>query len=433
MRTSLNLFVLFAAVSITLPCYAGTSTSKSQPDDVRQLRKVVEQQGRQMKEQQVQIEELRSRVGAKDKALEIRGGQGESRQKQRQSTAADPKTKKKTASNDAGQSQEQLPSQPVGRPPEKQPISKQYKEIEAIFRQQGVLTPRGTLVLEPSMQYAYSTSTRVVLNGFTIIPALTVGLIDVRSVNRSTYIPALSARYGLTERLELQVYAPYVFRDDSSVESSLNTTSNDQVFNASGDNIGDVQFGLRYQFNMPLSGGPIFIGGLLAKSNTGKDPFHVPTDSLGNETELPTGTGFWGIQPSVSIIYPSDPVVFFGSVNYLYNFSEKYPIKDSNGNNVQVEIEPGGTFGFNFGMGFSMNEKTSFSVGYEHYIVASTDIHSSAVTTSASSKQNTTLGSLVFGAAYRLNDRVTINFSLEGGLTEAAPDVQLTLRVPFSI
>jgi hypothetical protein len=80
-------------------------------------------------------------------------------------------------------------------------------------------------------------------------------------------------------------------------------------------------------------------------------------------------------------------------------------------------------------MGFSMNEKTSFSFGYEHYIIGRTRLNGQV----PPSAQSTTVGSLLFGASYKLSDKVNINLSLSGGLTEAAPDIQLTLRVPFSI
>ena len=432
MRTGLHLFVLLAASSIALPSYAGVSSGQPKQDDVKQLRKTVEQQGEQLRDQQLQIEELQRKLGADDKSLDIRGGQGEPGQYQ--PPPAEKKGKgKKAPGKQPEQAQEQLPAQPVGRPPEKPPLSKQYKEIEAIFRQQGVLTPRHTLVVEPSFQYAFSSSNQVILSGFTIIPALTVGLINTQKVERNTYIPALSLRYGLTERLELNAYAPFVYREDSTVFTpqnvSTNGTTSQEAFNSRGDNIGDVQFGLRYQFNMPASGGPIFIGGLLAKSNTGKDPFHISTDPVtGIQERLPTGTGFWALQPSLSVIYPSDPAVFFGSVNYLYNFSETYPV-----GGVETKVDPGDTFGFNFGIGFSLNEKSSLSIGWEQYIIFPTDINNSSVLIAPTARQNTTLGSLVFGAAYRLSDMVTINFSLEAGITQDAPDVVLTLRVPFSI
>lgn len=421
MRKESQLLVLLVAVGLMPLCCAETTSAQEEPMSLNRLNELVEHQGRQLEEQQRQIEVLKKRLGM-DNPLDVRKGQldaGKSGQNPPPASADSEirgDSKKQTV-----QSKNDVPTQPVGRPPEKPPVSQQYKEIEAIFAQQGVLTPKGTLVFEPSMQYSFSSSNRVVLNGYTIIPSITVGLIDVRNVSRNTYIPAITARYGLTNRLELQVYAPYVFRDDSSAATALQVDeSQERVFNADGNNLGDVQFGLRYQFNMPVGGGPIFIGGLQAKSDTGKDPFHVPSDSNGNALELPTGTGFWGIQPSLSVIFPSDPVVFFGSVNYMYNFERSY---------LGADWKPGDTYGFNLGMGFSMNENTSFSIGYGHTIVDRTERNGVVL----SNSQSTTLGSLLFGASYKFSSKANLNFSLEAGLTEAAPDVQLTLRVPFSI
>ncbi len=114
-------------------------------------------------------------------------------------------------------------------------------------------------MLEPSFQYAFSSSNQVILSGFTIIPALTVGLVNTQRVERNTYIPAISARYGLTDRLEMNLYVPYVFRDDSTVFTPLNVPEGtQQVFNARGNNLGDIQFGLRYQFNSGSNGWPDF-------------------------------------------------------------------------------------------------------------------------------------------------------------------------------
>jgi hypothetical protein len=435
-RIAVYLSAFLAAAGLAALCHAETSPAQGQKSDLSQPKQVAERLDKKQNEQQRHIEELQNRADADDRSLDIRGGQAETAQPQDQPPSVKPDQKEKEAvRKKSGQTKDEAQTQPVGRPPEKPPARQQYKEIEAIFREQGVLTPRGTLIVEPSFQYAFSSSTRVVLNGYTIIPTITVGLIDVRSVNRNTYIPALTARYGLTGRLEVNTYVPYVFRSDSASAAAVQGQTNERVFNASGNNIGDIQFGMRYQFNMPMGGGPIFIGGLLAKSNTGKDPFNVPIDpSTGLETQLATGTGFWAIQPSVSIIFPSDPVVFFGSVNYLYNFgsNKRVTTVDISTNTTTVttmKIVPGDTIGFNFGMGFAMNERTSFSFGYEHYIIGKTKVNGSIPATA----QITTLGSLLFGASYKLSDRVNLNFSLEAGITESAPDVQLTLRVPFSI
>ena len=57
--------------------------------------------------------------------------------------------------------------------------------VAPLFDQQGILTPKGKFVLEPSLQYGYSSSNRVALVGYTIIPALLIGLVDVREVKRN--------------------------------------------------------------------------------------------------------------------------------------------------------------------------------------------------------------------------------------------------------
>jgi hypothetical protein len=128
------------------------------------------------------------------------------------------------------------------------------------------------------------------------------------------------------------------------------------------------------------------------------------------------------LQPSVSVIFPSDPVVFFVRVNYLYNFSSNKPITTVSNNNTLItetaKVEPGDTFGFNFGMGFSMNERTSFSVGYEQYIIERPK--STAIRLKVHRQR---FWEACCSVPLKLTERFGINFSLEAGLTEAAPDV----------
>ena len=102
------------------------------------------------------------------------------------------------------------PNVPPGNSPVGQsPVSEgRPPEIAPIFEQPGVLTQPGQYVLEPSLQYGYSSNNRVALVGYTVIPALLIGLIDVREVKRNTVTGALAARFGVTKRLELEVRAP---------------------------------------------------------------------------------------------------------------------------------------------------------------------------------------------------------------------------------
>ncbi|WP_395407706.1 hypothetical protein ACHMW6_14045 [Pseudoduganella sp. UC29_106] len=90
-----------------------------------------------------------------------------------------------------------------------------------MFEAPGVLTPRGHYVLEPSYQFGYSSSNRVALVGYTIIPALLIGLVDVRELKRNTNTVTLAGRYGLTNRTEVELRLPYTYRSDSTVSREL--------------------------------------------------------------------------------------------------------------------------------------------------------------------------------------------------------------------
>ena len=321
---------------------------------------------------------------------------------------------------------------PVGQAPEK-PEESRPPEIAQLFEQPGVLTARGQFVMEPSVQYSYSSTNRVALVGYTIIPAIVIGLIDVQSVNRQTWTGAATARYGLTNRLEVEAKLPYVYRNYDSVTRPLGEgASMDSVFNATGKGIGDIEFGARYQLNEPRADGPYYVAGLRFKTRTGKDPFEVSYrqgSTLGSATlqeELPTGSGFYGIQPSLSVIYPSDPAVFFGGINYLWNIDRDVN-RDILGQHVG-KVEPGDAIGLNFGMGLALNERAAFSLGYEHTYIGRTKVDGAAPPSATA----TQLASLLLGYSYRINNKTSVSLSLGTGLTRDTPDVQLTLRAPIS-
>ena len=338
----------------------------------------------------------------------------------------------------AQSAQPQNATQPVGQAPESET---RPPEVAQIFEQAGVLTPRGKFVLEPSLQYGYSANDRVALVGYTIIPALLIGLIDVRQVKTTSATATLTGRYGLSNRLELEAKLPYVYVNGDTVSREIFTGSAvDRVFNANGNGLGDVELTARYQIN---DGGPdkaFFVGWLRYKSRTGKDLFEVVTDCvtrcIGNTTgtglplELPTGSGFEAIQPGITWLYPSDPVVFFGSFSYLHNF------KRSNVSRTVIDgqkealgsVEAGDIIGFNLGMGLALNEKAAISMGYDQSMVGKTKQNGQDVAGSV----RVTLGTLLLGGTYRLSDRASLNVALGVGVTRDTPDVSFTVRVPVT-
>lgn len=314
---------------------------------------------------------------------------------------------------------------PVGVAPESPKEGLQPLVVRALAGT-GVLTPKGTLIVEPYLQIAHLSSNRVTLTGFTIVPALTIGLINIQGVSRDIYTAALVGRYGLTNRLELEMRVPYLYREDSITQRPLATPSTvDTVSTANGSGLGDVEATARYQINQGGPDKPYFVGFTRFKSTTGKGPFEAPTDPItGFQTELPTGSGFYILQPGLTFLFPSDPVVLFSSVSYIWNKS-----RDIGG---QIgRIDPGSGGNVNFGLGLSLNEKLSLTMGYDHTVFERPTSASNLLLTT--SPQITQIGVLLVGGSYRLSERSFMSVVVGVGATREAPDLQVTVRIPTAI
>ncbi|WP_208108744.1 acetate kinase [Cognatilysobacter terrigena] len=336
--------------------------------------------------------------------------------------------------------------QPVGRAPTEESTRPQVAQI---FDQPGVLTPQGKFVLEPSVQLGYSASDRVALIGYTIIPAILIGLIDVRQVKATTATATLTGRWGVTNRFELEGRVPYLYANTDTISREIFTGSaTDRVFNTHGSGLGDVEMTARYQFNQ---GGPnkaYWVGWLRYKSRTGKDLFEVPTDCVtrcvdnatgtGLPLELPTGTGFESLQPGVTWLFASDPVVFFGGFSYLHNFERnnvsRTVLTGAPDGFPQTTTEPlgdlkaGDVLGFNVGLGLALNEKAAISLGYDHSWVDTIKQNGETLPGSA----RLMLGTLLIGASYTFNQHASLNVSLGVGVTRDTPDTTFTVRVPVT-
>ncbi|MRS98463.1 acetate kinase [Ralstonia pickettii] len=326
---------------------------------------------------------------------------------------------------------------PVGKPPE--PPDRPPR-IAQIFDEPSALTPPGKVVVEPSLQMAYSSSDRVALVGYTIIPALLIGLIDVRQVKTTTLTGTVAVRYGLARRWELEARVPYVYSSSDTVSRELFTgTATDRAFSSHGHGIGDVELTARYQLNAGGVDKPFYIGWLRFKTRTGKDPFEVTTDCVtrcvsnttgtGLPLQQPTGSGFFAVQPGLTWLFPTDPAVFFGSISYLHNFERKDVSLNLVDGSKQFlgNVKAGDIIGLNFGMGLALNEKASFSIGYDQSIIAPTKQNGERVPGSV----RTILGTLLVGYSYRISPKMTLNLSVGAGLTRDTPDLTVTLRLPI--
>ncbi len=295
----------------------------------------------------------------------------------------------------------------------------------------GVLTPRGTLVVEPQIEYTYDTSNRFFFNGIEIVDALLIGIIEVDKAQRETMTASLGLRYGLTSRLEADVRVPFVVRNDRLTRQEVGSAA-ESTNTLKLNGLGDIDFGLHYQFNRGNEGWPFFVGNLRGQSDTGDGPYEVdPAD------EAPTGSGFWGVEPSITVIYPSDPAVLFANFGYVHNFASTVNQTFSSGTSaIRVErVDPGDSIRASFGVGFALNERLSLSLGYEHNWIAGTEQEQRDLTTGETTTMELDdfqVGSLLFGVSLGLAENVGLNVNVAIGVTDEAPDARITVRVPIS-
>jgi len=315
-------------------------------------------------------------------------------------------------------------TQAVGKPPEEKRLT-----IEDLGAMQagGVLTPQGMLVVEPSFTYSHSGVNRFTFRGSEIVETVLIGVIEAEDADRDFYEAALTLRYGVFNRLEVEARIPGVYRDDRvGTTANLNGTDVELEESLDGMGLGDIEVATHFQINQGGGRMPFVVANLRGKFPTGKDPFEVDRDPSGIETELPTGTGFYAIEPSLTFIYPSDPVVLFANIGYLINF--KRDVDESIGGQEIGEVDPGDAVRFGFGFSFAVNENMSFSLGYSQDLIQKTETEVNGVSTKA---EKLTVGSMSLGIAHRLNDWMSIDIGTTFGVTEDAPDVSLGVRVPI--
>ncbi len=176
------------------------------------------------------------------------------------------------------------------------------------------------------------------------------------------------------------------------------------------------------------------MGNLRYKSDTGEGPYDIEYDADNIAKTLPTGSGFQSVEGSVTVIKVTDPAVLFGNLGYVHSLSEDVD-KDYNTTRI-LNVSPGDVINASGGLGFSINQETSFSLGYKHSYVFPT--YQDAINTTngdfiKSRSDTLQVGSFMVGTSYRLSPVVSLNFTTEVGATRDAPDVHVGLRIPVRL
>lgn len=314
---------------------------------------------------------------------------------------------------------------PVGVAPRETP--KERPEVQVLSDLGGILTPAGHITFEPSFEYANQQFNQFFFSGLEVVNAVFIGGINATNARRNTLTAALNTRYGITSRLEASVKIPYVYRADRVFLGPATGSTNVLNADVSGADIGDVEFGLHYQLNVPTNGGAYYVANLRVKTDTGTGPFDVPYNIQGQQTRLPTGSGFWSAEPSLTVLYPNDPVVLFGNIGYSLNIGTD--VNKRLGIQNFGRVEPGDILRASAGLGFSINERVSLSLGYEHDWVLETE---SIINGARATSDQLQLGSFLAGISYAFSPMTSGNFNIALGATRDAPDVRILFTLPMT-
>lgn len=300
-------------------------------------------------------------------------------------------------------------------------------EVPLLANVGGVLTPRGKVAIEPFLSYSRSSVNTFTFQGVQILPAFLIGQINAVRTARDLVTAGATFRAGVTNRLEVEAKVPYVARHDAFTNIVPNTNGTTVTQSVTGYGIGDVEVAGHYQVNEGQNGWPFFVGNMRFKTDTGTSPYEVPYQGNGSPAELATGSGFLAVEPSLTIIYPSDPAVLFGNIGYIHSLD-----RDINRNiagNFVGNVEPGDTYSASAGVGLSLNDRLSLTFGYQHDYVRPTLTQIGGATQESDVLQ---VGSALTGLSLKASDNVNVNLSLAAGVTRDAPDAQVTLRVPIT-
>jgi hypothetical protein len=319
------------------------------------------------------------------------------------------------------------PTSPVGEAPPKLP-QEPPQVVQSLPRGIAVLTPADHFTFQPSIEYTQTTSNRLVFEGIVIVPGINLGEVTATTDDRSFVSAVLDLRYGITPKLEVEARLPFTFSDDRAtfLVQGPESTATQSIY-ISNTGIGDMEFGARYQINDGREDWPIFVANSRFKLDTGTGPFDVARDLAGIARGVPLGSGFMGLEGGFSVLKLSDPVVLYGSANFIYQLPKD--INKEIGNVLVGHVTPSNSINITMGFGFAVNPDFSFSMGYEHNHVFS------QTTELGTTTQTTTpleVGAMTLGMAYRLNPTLSVNANFEFGVTASAPDVRAVFSVPVT-
>ncbi len=417
------------------PSPAQSTEGQSTRAELSQLRAEVARERIALATQIDALQAQQQRLAALESRLALALGEPASGGQTVRRAAAQPNVTPAVEAQPTRQAAAQQPQSAVGVAPEDEG---RQPEIASLGRQGSAITQKGRLSGEVEWSYARADRNRALFRGVEVVESVLVGVFDINESRQDVLTNQIGLQYGLTSDIEVGVDVPFIARWDTSVLTPVAGPGESgevrEIDNsAEGYGLGDVTLSVRKQLHAPTGFGPYIIGNLQATIPTGTGPFEVRRNEFGEASEAATGSGFWSLTPGVTAILPSDPGVLFGSISYTKNFGSDVdvaipPVRVSH-------VDPGDSVSASAGIGLALNPRLSLNFGYAHTWGFGTE--TTTVTLEDEGEESTQtsrdlqVGRFLFGTTYKIDQRTSVNFGLEAGLTDDATDLRAVIRIPF--
>jgi hypothetical protein len=297
------------------------------------------------------------------------------------------------------------------------------------------------LTLDWGISDTYYDRRQLQLSGFLALDAIFLGNINLGETKSHQVMSDLDVRYGLTDRISVDVDVPYIYRHSSFIVGGAGgaaSTLSDASVNSHA--IGDVNFGFYYQLIKETNNIPDVVGSLRVKAPTGTSPFGIKVVQLTPDntnlvapSTLPTGTGFWNITAGLSVLKTYDPIVLFGSLSYTYNVARSFAdISSVQGQTEPATVKLGDIVQIGGGVALAFSDKDSASISYTLALEPSSKTKAPGGSYQDVPGSETTAAVLNFGLNHVVNKHLTINGTVSIGMTPDAPNFVVGFRFPYT-
>ncbi len=281
--------------------------------------------------------------------------------------------------------------------------------------------------------YAHFSRAQINLSGFLALDAIFLGRISVDQVKSDIVTTDLTARYGLGNRLQFDLNAPFLYRNSTYFQGNVGgeTGKSAEGSVTLSPQIGDANTGMYYQLVPESADLPDIVWNIRAKAPTGTNPYGIGTQELSNGVKvpeaLPSGNGVWAYSTGFSFVKTVDPAILFANLNFFHNFEGTF--NDPSGNKLTADL--GNAYQFGLGTAFALNERLSMSFSYTQRFSdkARTKVNGGDWQSIVGSEANA--ATVNMGVTFAVSKHLSAVTNIGIGLTSDAPDAQLGIRLPY--